>query len=185
LELDLLKKTIQPHFLMNALTAIRAWLIEKPKNAIKLLDALAGEIRPILDWTDKREIPLKQEVELCKSHLTVMGLRLEHSYEFITEGITGDEMVPPLIFHTLVENAFTHNDPHEFSTFTLKKCIVDSCVQYIFIVDSKHTEEENSDEGTGMRYVRKRLEEVFPGNWDLQYGSASEGYVVIIEILEE
>ena len=45
LEIELLKKSIQPHFLMNTLTAIMEWIEEDPREGVHFLQALADELR--------------------------------------------------------------------------------------------------------------------------------------------
>lgn len=182
MELELLKKSIQPHFLMNSLTALRSWLMEKPATAITLLDALTSEIRPLIDWTDEKLIPLEKEIELCRAHCTVMGMRLERDYNLDTRGITGDEMVPPLMFHTLVENTFSHNNPDSFSKFVLEKETADDIVKYSFTVMGLKHINFPLTEGTGMKYIRSRLEESFPRRWDLAYGLSEDGWRTTIRI---
>ena len=190
LELDLLKKTIQPHFLMNSLTALRGWFREKPEKALLLLDALAKEIRPVLDWRERRHVQLKEEIDLCKSHLTVMGLRHDREYDLVTEGVQGDESVPPLIFHTMIENALTHNDPVGLTRFMLKKEQTNGSLRYRFIVDQQIKSVnpfKTTDERTGMKYIRARLSEAFGSRWQLTYGPAENGrqYHYLIEITNE
>ena len=45
LELELLKKNIQPHFLLNTLATIMETIEEGPKTAAALVESLAGEFR--------------------------------------------------------------------------------------------------------------------------------------------
>jgi len=57
LELELLKKHIQPHFLLNSLNSIIAWLEENPQTAVKLVTALAEELRLILQFSKEKNGP--------------------------------------------------------------------------------------------------------------------------------
>ena len=188
LDLDLLKKTIQPHFLLNSLTSLRGWFRERPEKALLLLDALTKELRPVLDWRDRSRVLLKEEIDLCRSHLTVMGLRYEREYRLTTEGAQGDEPVPPLIFHTMIENAFTHNDPIALTRFILKKERTPRSVLYRFKVDQEFKPVRTSQitvERTGMKYIRARLSETFGSRWLLEYGPAENGWEYLIEITDE
>lgn len=110
MELELYKKTIQPHFLMNSLSAIRYWVSENSEKSASILDSLVGELRIILKVASKPLISIGDEIDLCKYHIEVMKMRLEKEYKFKTFGIDPKELIPPLIFHTLIENAFTHED---------------------------------------------------------------------------
>jgi hypothetical protein len=184
LELELLKKTIQPHFLMNTLTAIRSWLMEEPKKSIRLIDALGEELRPIFNHSGARLITMGEEIAVCRAHLEVMGLRLDRAYSLEVTGIAGDEPIPPLVFHTMIENAFTHGDPEEFSHFSIVRESVPGRTRYIFSLDTPGEDADHGREGTGTRYIRSRLEESFPGRWSLAYGRYEGRWRVIIEILE-
>ena len=75
LEIELLKKNIQPHFLLNSINATIVWLQEDPRNATRLLNSLADELRMLLHFSGKKMITLEQELELCRAHLQVMSLR--------------------------------------------------------------------------------------------------------------
>src|SRR3546814_17345028 len=60
LELDLLKKHLKPHFLMNTLTALAGWIEETPHTAVRLFGALAEEFRTLVDVSGWACVPLAQ-----------------------------------------------------------------------------------------------------------------------------
>ncbi|MCW7494640.1 histidine kinase [Leptospira sp. 2 VSF19] len=191
MELELYKKTIQPHFLMNSLSAIRYWVSESAEKSAEILDSLVGELRIILKVASKQLIPIGEEIKLCKYHIGVMKLRTEKEYRFRTFGIDPKEEFPPLIFHTLIENAFTHEDSikAKLSFIILKKNIKKEekfFSVYCFIVynhcKSNEPEASKSGSGTGLEYVRLRLEESYSGKWSLQHGKSKKGYRVLIQI---
>ncbi|TGL45630.1 sensor histidine kinase [Leptospira perdikensis] len=191
MELELYKKSIQPHFLMNSLSAIRYWVSESPEKSALILDSLVGELRIILKVASKQLIPIGDELNLCKYHIGVMAMRMEKEYKFKTWGIDSTELIPPLIFHTLIENAFTHEDSPEakLSFGIFKKNIGKDeklFSNYCFIVyhheKNKGTKLQNSGSGTGLEYIRLRLEESYPGKWHLTHGKSKNGYRVLIQI---
>ncbi len=83
LEVDLLKKNIQPHFILNTLQSITSWIKKKPDNAFQLIEALAEEFRMINRIADKKLIPLHQEIDLCNTHLKLMGLMGSTGYHAV------------------------------------------------------------------------------------------------------
>ncbi|TGM61543.1 histidine kinase [Leptospira vanthielii] len=191
MELELYKKTIQPHFLMNSLSAIRYWVSECPEKSALILDSLVGELRIILKVASKQLIPIGDEIDLCRYHIGVMKMRMEKEYKFKTVGIDNDELIPPLIFHTLIENAFTHEDSSnaKLSFGIFKKNIINHeklFSLYCFIVYNHHKEKESnppkSGSGTGLEYVKLRLEESYSGKWSLTHGKSKKGYRVLILI---
>ncbi len=108
LENELLKKNINPHFILNTLTSVIVWLRKDPNSAIKLIEALAEEFRMINQISALKQIPIKQEIDLCKTHLKIMSYRKGADYKMETLDIDEHDTIPPMIFHTLVENGLTH-----------------------------------------------------------------------------
>lgn len=191
MELELYKKSIQPHFLMNSLSAIRYWVSESPEKSASILDSLVGELRIILKVASKQLVPIGDEIDLCKYHIGVMTMRMEKEYKFKTFGIDPKEPIPPLIFHTLIENAFTHEDSQDakLSFGIFRKNITENekfFSVYCFIVyhheKIKERNPPKNGSGTGLEYVRLRLEESYPGNWSLTHGKSKNGYRVLIQI---
>jgi len=187
LESALLKKSIQPHFIMNTLLSLKSWLLKDGNTAEKIIDALANQFRIINKISAEKEITIEEEIELCKLHLELMGYRFTANYEFVTEGNYCGQKIPPLIFHTLVENALTHSYlPKENGTFKFSFENGGKTTRYkltndgsqITMLNQKPNEEIN--EGMGIKYVKSRLEENFPGRWSLNYGLFNNNWEVEI-----
>ena len=177
LEVELLKKNIQPHFFMNTIFAIISSVRKEPKKAIKILESLAEEFRIINQISARKLIPLEEEIRLCRKHLEIMGFRKNSQYRFIVSGIRQSEMVPPMIFHTLIENGLKHAyKTEENGTFELKSKQDDQHVCYIMRNDGSKLKEipiqlpQQIREGMGMKYIKARLEESYQGRWELHYG---------------
>jgi LytS/YehU family sensor histidine kinase len=189
LETDSLRKSIQPHFIINTLASIRSLIKRKPNDAEKLINALASEYRLINKISAEKEIPIPQEIELCESHLELMGYRLEAKYELIKESIDFSLKVPPLLFHTLIENGLTHAfKPKEDGKFWLTFRRANNFLEYKLVNNGsllKESQNENEiEEGTGIKYVKTRLEERYPNKWQLNYGMKNDLWEVVIKINE-
>lgn len=184
LELELLKKHIQPHFLLNSLNSIVAWVEEEPQTAGRLVNALAAELRMLLRYAGEKLIPLSEELRLCRTHLEVMSLRQCKEFSLQTRDLRGDERIPPLVIHTLVENGLTHGyGGKDQGTFVLRRENTAEGLRLVLHNDSRVTSKEPSyTEGTGYRYVKTRLEEQYPGKWALDYGPADNGWSVRLEL---
>jgi hypothetical protein len=189
IETELLKKTIQPHFIMNTLVSIISLIGENPKKAVKLIKALAEEFRVINRISSEKLIPIREEINLCRSHLELMGYRRDARYDFLEEGVCEEITVPPMIFHTLVENGLTHSyDIKENGTFRLKCKMENDRIRFSLTNSgsqlnsiSEHSEKQII-EGMGLKYVRARLEESFPSRWTLTYGLHENQWQVLITI---
>ena len=193
LEADLLKRSIQPHFLMNTLLSVLSWIRKDPATAALLIQELANEFRAINEVSGRRRIPLAEEIALCRRHLSLMGYRNDASYELIAESAPIDLEVPPLLLHTLIENGLTH----AFATGESGRFVLD-CesegdqvvlrlrnggsrlpkLEAILESDSK----DKMEEGMGLQYVRARLEEAFTRRWSLEYGVVGAEWITTIQL---
>jgi len=173
---------------MNTLSSIRSLYRDQPQKAERLLDATAKELRIISRISAEKEIPLLQEIELCRLHLDVMGYRFEAEYGLVTENIFEQERVPPLIFHTLIENGLTHAlKAKEDGTFWFSCEMDHGMIRYRLLNDGSLLKEfcqthAAIEEGMGFKYVKARLEERYPGKWRIAYGMMGEKWQVVIEI---
>lgn len=184
LEIELLKKNIQPHFLLNSLNSIIAWLEEEPKTAARLVNALADELGMLLRISSQKTIPLEEEINLCRVHLQVMGLRQDKTYSLECAGLAGGERVPPMVLHTLVENGLTHGYVGRMQgSFRLLREDIEGGLRLTLFNDGTPREKKaKKGEGTGLRYVRSRLEEAFPGRWSLESRPVEDGWEVAMDI---
>lgn len=184
LENELLKKNINPHFLMNTLTSIIVWLRKEPECAVNLIEALADEFRMITQISNLQLIPISQEIELCNAHLKIMSYRKGSDFKLETIDIKEDENIPPMIFHTLIENGITHGyGKKDKGTFTLKRNNLKDNIEYIISNDGEFSDtgKKNSN-GMGLQYVEARLEESFPGRWKLTSEKRNSSWQVSIVI---
>ena len=166
LELEVLRRQLQPHFLMNTLTALSEWIEEDPKTAVRMVESLAEELRLLGSFASRAVVRLDEELRLCRWHLETMSLRRDVRYELETRGVRGDEPLPPAVLHTLVENALTHGDvaPH----VTLRLVAEARGRHNRFVLESPAGEDAAAGPpraGTGTRYVEARLREAWGADW--------------------
>ena len=172
---------------MNSLTSIGAWLRKDPKTAVKLVEALAEEFRMISQITSLKEILLKKELEICRTHLEIMSYRKGGEFKLDVDGVREDEMIPPLLIHTLIENGLTHGyGGRNKGYFKLTRKDIDKGVRYVLFNDSLvNTELKHSSFGTGLKYVEIRLKESYRDRWKLESHQVSNGWEVVIELYDE
>ncbi len=186
LENELLKRNIQPHFILNTLASLEGIVEKNPKRASKFIHALAEEFQMFSKVSGEKLILLSDEMKICNAHLQIMEYRKGAKYKFNVQGLDGTERVPPGIFHTLVENGTTHGYvKKKEGVFNLAKEVGDGFTRYVFFNDSENPEvKEEIKKGTGIKYIEARLEESFLGLWKLKFGPVDDGWEVIIDIYE-
>ncbi|MDR0305110.1 MAG: histidine kinase [Chitinispirillales bacterium] len=187
LELELLKNNIHPHFLLNSLNTIVAWIEEDPKIAVKLVNELSKELRLLMSFSQKKIISLSEEVSLCRAHLKVMNLRREKNIKLKISGDIEGITIPPLIVHTALENGLTHGFvKKDTGTFDLS---VTRQAQKIIINLENNGENNHSQNrvatGTGNKYIVQRLEEIYGNNFKFVSEAKNNGWRVIFELPAE
>ncbi len=180
LRLELLKKNIQPHFLMNTLTSLMDWIEETPKKGVLFIEALAKEFDLFNQIENKTLIPIKQEIELCRGHLEIMEYRKEIKYFLEEEGIDYDEKIPPGILHTLLENGITHSLPLEDNSVKFKLIYESNenakCYTFLTFANSGSKVSKRIEDGTGIKYIKARLTESYQDQWDFTSEPVHHGW---------
>lgn len=184
LEIDLLKKSLQPHFLMNTLTTLAQIVEEDPSIAVRLIDDVALEFRSLTAIAGLKSIPITRELELCATHLRVMSVRTERQWRLEAMGVDDEASVPPALFLTLIENGFSHQRASDgATTFTLRAERAHEVTRYTFFSPGAVSAgAEGRQGGLGLRYVKIRLEESWPGRWRLEHREVAEGWETVIDL---
>jgi len=184
LEIALLRKNIQPHFLLNTLTSIEQWIEESPQSAIEFIDALAEEFKLLNDISNKPLIRFDDEIRLCQAHIRIMGFRHDMKFELDCHNISANFLIPPAIIHTMIENSFSHN---RYTTSpTIFKLAVEKEPEYYRVTYSSPIENPNKasslETGTGNRYIKSRLDESFKGQWKMSSNEINGNWITSILI---
>jgi LytS/YehU family sensor histidine kinase len=100
-----------------------------------------------------------------------------------TEGVDPEAPVPPAIFHTLLENALTHNRYMEPTVcFRLESEPLCDGWHYTLRAPLNGTASALDREGTGLRYVKARLRESFGDAWSLTSAPQGDAWTTVIEL---
>jgi LytS/YehU family sensor histidine kinase len=108
-QLESLRRRLEPHFLFNALTAIRATIRTDPARARELVADLADLYRYVLSHPD--DAPLRAEVAHAQAYLAIERARLGEDrlrLETDVPDSVANLRVPALSLQPLVENAIRH-----------------------------------------------------------------------------
>ncbi|MFQ3192417.1 MAG: hypothetical protein ACI936_003569 [Paraglaciecola sp.] len=192
LELELVKRNLQPHFILNTLTAIEEWIEDSPKTAVKFIQALADEFRFMAHMSAQPIIQIKDEVGLCQSHLKVMGYRTNIEFSMACDIQYNEADIPPGVLLTLLENALSHNLYRQGDViFNLQQTILaeQSIQQLIFTAPITQKSSDNGNNGNkginlgiGSQYIEARLTESFANNWHMQSQLDDNKWQVILSL---
>ncbi|OIV40923.1 regulator [Flavobacterium johnsoniae] len=188
LQLQLVKKNIQPHFLRNTLTSLIDWIEESPQQGVVFIRALADEFDIMNSISENTLIPIRQEIELCRKHLDVMSFRKEVCYTWEEKNIDANEEIPPAVIHTIIENGITHSLPPKQGCiiFSLSFIREKKYKQYtlLTIAENRNRKKGNSN-GTGFKYIKARLNESYGSNWHFDSFAVEQGWCTTIKIFDK
>lgn len=106
-----LKQQINPHFLFNSLTTLKAMVDSSDKNTADFVVKLADFYRFTLESRKLDLIYLSEEMEIIGSYLFLLKARFEDGFVF-TNTVKEEHlhtMIPPFTLQLLIENAIKHN----------------------------------------------------------------------------
>jgi hypothetical protein len=184
---ELVRKHIQPHFLLNTLTSLMEWVETDPERGSEFISELAEEFRLMSHLSSQTVVDLGMELEMCDRHLAIMSLRLRKDCSLQRNDIIGDEPIPPAIFHTLIENAFSHNiykaDKLKFEIF--KEALDGQWVRYRLLAprgDQQTSSFRKLGGGTGLKYIKARLKQGFDSHWRLRDDPTDTHWTTMIDV---
>ncbi|TPG33283.1 regulator [Flavobacterium pectinovorum] len=187
LQLELIKKNIQPHFMRNTLTSLIDWVEESPQQGVVFIQALADEFDIMNSISEDTLIPIRQEIELCRKHLEVMSFRKEVCYNWEEKGVDENENIPPAIIHTIIENGITHSLRPEKGciNFCLSFVREEHYKQYTLLTLAQNRKSKKENGGTGFKYIKARLNESYGSNWSFDSVAVEEGWLTTIKIFDK
>jgi two-component sensor histidine kinase len=109
-QLNVLKAQLQPHFLFNSLNAIVTLLRRDARAAETTLISLSELLRTALNYSERSEITLREELEFVNRYIelqrTRFGDKLRVEQEIDSSAL--DALTPSLLLQPIVENAIRH-----------------------------------------------------------------------------
>jgi len=187
-ELKNLRNQLNPHFLLNTLNNIYALIAFDPDKAQMAVGELSKLLRHTLYDNQNKYVPLYKEVEFINNYIELMKIRVTDNVKIKTNiNIDKDDSTPiaPLIFISLIENAFKHGVSQagagQISIFLDNKDDKITCE----IRNTNHPKRDNdkSGSGIGLEQVARRLELMYNGRYTWEKGidgSTNEYYSKIV-----
>lgn len=191
-ELKNLKNQINPHFLLNTLNNIYALTAFNQEKAQEAIQELSRLLRYMLYENQAERVSLNKEVDFLESYIALMRLRIYGSVDVQAEFDFPREenlQVAPLIFISLVENAFKHGVSSSEGSFIHIKLKADRH-HLVFSCRNSNTPKNDTDKtpgGIGLKQVASRLEMSYAGRYKWVSGPEEDGrvYSSVIELFDE
>ena len=108
-----------------------------------------------------------------------MQYRKEINYQFEPINLEPDDLIPPAIFHTIVENGISHSLPNDQNQIKMSLELERVANKKIYTLNTyaKNRISMNNDkEGTGLKYIHSRLQENYGDQWYLESSPKDFGW---------
>jgi two-component system LytT family sensor kinase len=188
-ELKFLKSQINPHFLFNTLNNL--FSMAQSKGNDELADGiskLSGMMRYMIYESDAESVPLTDEIAYIKNSIALNKLRYANDEATVTFDYPDqvqDVFTAPMLFIPFIENAFKHgvliNQASEIDI-----AITVSGNQVFFSCENKNysfvKKMDDNASGIGLENVKRRLELVYPGKYELVIKNDADKYAVTLKI---
>lgn len=173
-ELKFLRNQFNPHFLFNTINSIFFLIHKNPDMASASLAKFSELLRYQLYECNDQQIPLGKEIAYIENFFELEKLR-QNSHVAVTfdhkPTFTDHLGIAPFILMTFVENAFKHVSRHSNKpNWIIIKLELDGQQLDFFIANSASpdaTTEVVKYGGIGLKNVQRRLDLLYPGQYDL------------------
>ncbi len=183
-EITFLKNQINPHFLFNALNNIHVLSRKNGRDSSEAILQLSDLLRYQIYDCSKDRVPLKNEIEYLENYLALDKLRKNKSaISFELNGDVSGVMVAPFLFIPFVENAIKHGANLENQS-RLKISFNISPEKINFHVENQKPKDviKKEEGGIGLANVKRRLELLYPEQYDLSVKNGAEKFIVDLTV---
>ncbi len=184
-QLAFLRNQVSPHFFLNTLNNIHSLIDLDAEEAKTSIIKLSKLMRHLLYDSNADTTSLKKEMEFIISYINLMKLRFPEKVKIqvqIPEYLP-DKQIPPLIFTSLIENAFKHGISYNSNSFVMLSVKFEDDRMLFEIENSNpHFKGSREHEGIGLENTRKRLDLLFKNNYSLEISENEEAFSVKLNL---
>ena len=187
LELEQLKKQINPHFLFNMLNNAIVLIKTDSQEASQVLTKFKDLLNYQLNDSDGEETLLANDIRFLNDFLNLEKIRRDRfEFEISVEGETNSVSIPPLLFIPFVENAVKHNpESDDYVSYVKIRFRVADGKLLFTCINSMPTEPSITEKsgGLGLVNVRRRLSLLYPDNHRLDIKRLADRFQVNLQII--
>ncbi len=179
-ELSNLRNQLNPHFLLNTLNNIYALIAFDQEKAQMAVGELSKLLRHVLYENQQDFVPLCKEADFMRNYIELMKIRVTDNVKIDTNiNIQPNDSTPvaPLIFISLIENAFKHGiSPQGTGIIKIDLNQADGNITCeIHNTCYPKRENDKSGSGIGLEQVSRRLELMYPDRYTWDKGVSADG----------
>jgi len=186
-ELAFLRHQVSPHFFMNTLNNIHSLIDINAEDAKGAVIRLSTMMRYLLYDTAHGNTSLAKEIGFIESYISLMKLRFSEHVTItldIPKKIPEIQM-PPMLFISLLENAFKHGVSYQNESFVLFSLDINENRLNCIIKNSKNGKIKDSGNmysGIGLTNIKKSLELLFGKNYQFNIAEKENEFHVFLSV---
>lgn len=190
-ELRSLQNQLSPHFLFNTLNNMYGISLTQHEKIPGLLLKLSDLLRYAVYDAKEMFVPLQNEVAYIKDYIDFEKIRIGDKLDLhvkIEQGIDPFTRIAPLLLIVFIENAFKHakNTIEEKIFIRISLKLWDDTILFAVKNSGSSNSGESSvikkDSGFGLENVKKRLELLYSGAYDLKVEEKEGYYNVMLQL---
>jgi hypothetical protein len=170
-ELKALRLHMNPHFIFNTLNSLQRYILKyDPLTANKYIAKLSQLMRWVMEYSDKQQISLQEEMDFLDLYIKLEQLRFEKAFIYKLEMASlvdvHDTFIPALVIQPFVENAIKYGLSGKTDGLLQISLKREHNLIVVYITDNgagrEQVKREQMESGrttvsTGIRYTEERL----------------------------
>lgn len=182
LELKALKSQLNPHFLFNTLNNIYSLSILNSNATSKSISQLSDILDYILHKGQKEKVSISEEIKIVNDYIALEKLRYDNRLKINNfEEVDFSGFIPPLIYLSLVENAFKHGAEKTSNEIEIRISINVKADFAVFKVENQFFENQTTERsGIGLKNIRKQLDLFYKSRYKLEISQENNWYKVVL-----
>ncbi len=183
LELQSLKSQLNPHFLFNTLNNIYSLSISHSDKTSQSISQLSDILDYILYKGQKKWVQVSDELSIIDHYMALQSLRYHDKRLKIGKHIVlnSPNTIPPLLYLTLVENAFKHGAGKSSETTEIKIEVETNAQHSVFTIENTFPDRQPEHEtGIGLQNIKRQLEYHYQGHFTFQISQKNNIFKVEI-----
>ena len=173
IEKEFLKSQLNPHFLFNTLNNLYSLSLKKDNSVPEVILNLSDIMSYTLYESNSEKVELWKEVEFIKNYFELEKMRYSTDKKvqraFPTEADCKGLKIAPLLTFTFIENAFKYGLKSNNLDFINLEIKIENG-KFLFMIENDFEEDKNENihGGIGIENVKKRLQLIYPENFQLE-----------------
>lgn len=187
-ELNFLRSQFHPHFMFNALNSLYSKILTRSEQSADMVLKISSLLRFSLYEATGKSVQLSKEIQYLADYMDLQQVRFQDNVDisFVVEGDPRDLSIEPFLIMPLIENSFKfcQGDKNTPAWVSIHMLIEDNWLR-VKIENSKGAEttgRESNSGGIGQANVRKRLDLLYGGNFDLKIADTEDHYFVALKL---